>query len=570
MFGYDDLDGITFDGRHDVVFLQSNDVPEYSDDNESKNVTSSVTGGENRDSVDENICHTNGGGINDLISTDNEDHHLGNLQNTGRRNPFMEDNQWPSVAYTDNDPDHCIDFGIQMLECKYLKSTANGPVNPGDKPPQCGESITLWTPLQNNRSHPLESCPTQVGNSDKIVDSLYYEIFENDGRVLLSDCRQGQVMGLQPQQAIITSNRPSDSQSLPLTALRDSGESTRGESSHADSNPAMNRRDSLTRYSTRSNSKKGLRGAKTRFDKLLFKRAYSDEEGEANFEDFPLKERRELRSSKRIKNMKEEKERKFDRDNDREKEQTLGGNVDSGNSLVKGKRGKFNKAQNSRVWLPEEDELMIHLKEERKLSWEQIAMLIPRTTRNTCQMRYLRHYAYRNNPLDEPEARRLLECVRRDWENRWDRISANFDSSRSTGLRCQAQLMKILKFESDNSTFPEDSEVTSNLQPYYYQIRKHLKSVTCHTSKGLFSFDTVRDYSTRAQDWIRAHDYNDTELVSVYCNLRTAPSMLHLDVSSSQQTPPSLHTSSSCSNPTILSTNFTEDYISPLSDISSS
>ncbi|CDK29061.1 unnamed protein product [Kuraishia capsulata CBS 1993] len=113
------------------------------------------------------------------------------------------------------------------------------------------------------------------------------------------------------------------------------------------------------------------------------------------------------------------------------------------------------------TWTPEEDELLVHYKEELNFSWKYIARLIGKThSWQAVQMRYLRTHKPRNEVWTPADEARLVYMIKRDWDTRWKRISSdlgpafNFERCRDKAR----ELCNDMDSERQASLFQSDSD----------------------------------------------------------------------------------------------------------------
>ncbi|AOA64118.1 hypothetical protein PP7435_CHR3-0675 [Komagataella phaffii CBS 7435] len=96
-------------------------------------------------------------------------------------------------------------------------------------------------------------------------------------------------------------------------------------------------------------------------------------------------------------------------------------------------------------WTEEEDSLIIYYKEQMHYSWKSIAQLIGKThSWQAVQMRYLRTHKLRNANWSEKDEIRLINTIKKDWNNRWKRISSDLGPA-FTPERCQDKASKLVK-----------------------------------------------------------------------------------------------------------------------------
>lgn len=96
-------------------------------------------------------------------------------------------------------------------------------------------------------------------------------------------------------------------------------------------------------------------------------------------------------------------------------------------------------------WTKAENDAVVYYKEELKYSWKRIAkMLDNRHTWQSIQMRYLRNYKSRNEEWSKYMETRLIDAIRKDWENRWFRVAKSLGKD-FTAERCMSKNIEICK-----------------------------------------------------------------------------------------------------------------------------
>lgn len=108
------------------------------------------------------------------------------------------------------------------------------------------------------------------------------------------------------------------------------------------------------------------------------------------------------------------------------------------------KRGKTG-SKRVTLWTKAEDDAIVYYKEEMKYSWKKIEELLEKQhSWQAIQMRYLRNHKSRNDEWSRFMEIRLINAIRKDWENRWKRISA--DLGKDFGPeRCTTKNIEICK-----------------------------------------------------------------------------------------------------------------------------
>lgn len=99
-------------------------------------------------------------------------------------------------------------------------------------------------------------------------------------------------------------------------------------------------------------------------------------------------------------------------------------NTNSTNNEPSNKKAKTTSKKIS-SWTKAEDDAIVYYKEEMKYSWKKIEELLEQQhSWQAIQMRYLRNHKSRNDEWSRFMEIRLINLIRKDWENRWKRISA--------------------------------------------------------------------------------------------------------------------------------------------------
>jgi hypothetical protein len=99
----------------------------------------------------------------------------------------------------------------------------------------------------------------------------------------------------------------------------------------------------------------------------------------------------------------------------------------------------------TKEWTKSEDDAIVYYKEEMKYSWKRIEELLDnKHSWQAIQMRYLRNHKSRNDEWSRYMEVKLVNAIRKDWENRWKRISA--DLGKDFGPeRCVTKNIEICK-----------------------------------------------------------------------------------------------------------------------------
>lgn len=126
-----------------------------------------------------------------------------------------------------------------------------------------------------------------------------------------------------------------------------------------------------------------------------------------------------------------------DNENDDESGEGEGGAYKKNKSLAAGRKVSS--------WTKVEDDAIVYYKEEMKYSWKKIEELLEKKhSWQAIQMRYLRNHKSRNDEWSRYMEIKLINAIRKDWENRWKRISADLGKEFGTE-RCTTKNIEICK-----------------------------------------------------------------------------------------------------------------------------
>lgn len=109
------------------------------------------------------------------------------------------------------------------------------------------------------------------------------------------------------------------------------------------------------------------------------------------------------------------------------------------------KRQKTSSTRKALSWTKAEDDAIVYYKEEMKYSWRKIEELLEKKhSWQAIQMRYLRNHKSRNDEWSRFMEIKLINLIRKDWENRWKRIGADLGRDFSAE-RCITKNIEICK-----------------------------------------------------------------------------------------------------------------------------
>lgn len=144
--------------------------------------------------------------------------------------------------------------------------------------------------------------------------------------------------------------------------------------------------------------------------------------------------------------------------------------ISSQSPLKKDSRKKHKTDRKVVDWSKEEDDAIVYYKEEMKYSWKRIEELLDnKHSWQAIQMRYLRNHKSRNEEWSKFMEIKLINAVRKDWENRWKRISVDLGKY-FTPDRCLTKNIDICKkIETDYYThiFKNKDFTTAYLNPLH-------------------------------------------------------------------------------------------------------
>lgn len=154
----------------------------------------------------------------------------------------------------------------------------------------------------------------------------------------------------------------------------------------------------------------------------------------------------------------------------------------SGISVVSQKRdsessqsspSKRRKRGSTTPWTKTEDDAVVYYKEEMLYSWKRIEELLEhRHSWQAIQMRYLRNHKSRNEEWSRYMEIKLVNAVRKDWENRWKRIAEELGNDFSPE-RCFTKNVEVCqKMERPYfATMFENKEVLAGYHNPFHDIK---------------------------------------------------------------------------------------------------
>lgn len=186
---------------------------------------------------------------------------------------------------------------------------------------------------------------------------------------------------------------------------------------------------------------------------------------------------------------------------------------DDGNDVAEAPKPKKNKAGRRPInrqvceWTKSEDDAIVYYKEEMKYSWKKIEELLDQKhSWQAIQMRYLRNHKSRNEEWSRFMEIKLINAVRKDWENRWKRISN--DLGKDFGIeRCinkNIEICKKMELPYYNNVF-NNKDITQGYENQFHDIKDseaHKKLLLVYM--GLDSI-TYEDSDDEAGDFKNDH-----------------------------------------------------------------
>lgn len=125
------------------------------------------------------------------------------------------------------------------------------------------------------------------------------------------------------------------------------------------------------------------------------------------------------------------------------------------------------------TWTKAEDDAIVYYKEEMKYSWKKIEELLEnKHSWQAIQMRYLRNHKSRNDEWSRYMELKLINAIRKDWENRWKRIAVDLGKDFSTE-RCitkNVEICKKMELPYYNTVF-KNKEITQGYKNQFNDIK---------------------------------------------------------------------------------------------------
>ncbi|GMM29567.1 hypothetical protein DAMA08_023120 [Martiniozyma asiatica (nom. inval.)] len=167
------------------------------------------------------------------------------------------------------------------------------------------------------------------------------------------------------------------------------------------------------------------------------------------------------------------------------------------------KRPKLHQGKKVYAWTRAEDEAIVYYKEEMKYSWKKIEQeLAGRHSWQAIQMRYLRNHKSRNDEWSRFMEIKLINAIRKDWENRWKRIGQEL--GRDFGAeRCITKNMEICKkmeMPYYSQVF-QNKEITTGYKNPFNDIKDaeaHKKLMLVYMGLDAISYEDSDDEKTEA------------------------------------------------------------------------
>lgn len=169
-----------------------------------------------------------------------------------------------------------------------------------------------------------------------------------------------------------------------------------------------------------------------------------------------------------------------------------------GDSNLAVKRPKLSKKRRIYSWTKEEDEMIVYFKEDQKYSWKKIEEQLDfRHTWQAIQMRYLRNHKSRNEEWSRFMEVKMINAIRKDWENRWKRIGIELgrDFSPERCVQKNMELCKRMEMEYVKSIF-QNKEITSGYSNPFNDISNaeaHKKLMLVYMGLDSISYDESDD-----------------------------------------------------------------------------
>lgn len=145
-------------------------------------------------------------------------------------------------------------------------------------------------------------------------------------------------------------------------------------------------------------------------------------------------------------------------------------------------------------WTKNEDDAIVYYKEEMRYSWKRIEELLNhRHSWQAIQMRYLRNHKSRNEEWSRYMEIKLINVIRKDWENRWKRISNELgkDFSVERCLNKNIEICKKMEIPYYASVF-KNKEITAGYANPFHDIKdaeQHKKLMLVYMGLDSISYE---------------------------------------------------------------------------------
>ncbi|QPG73724.1 hypothetical protein FOA43_001037 [Brettanomyces nanus] len=149
-------------------------------------------------------------------------------------------------------------------------------------------------------------------------------------------------------------------------------------------------------------------------------------------------------------------------------------------------------------WSKTEDDAIVYYKEEMKYSWKRIEELLKhRHSWQAIQMRYLRNHKSRNEEWSRYMEIKLINNIRKDWENRWRRISADLgkDFSVERCMNKNIEICKKMEIPYYSSVF-ENKDITQGYENPFHDIKdpeQHKKLMLVYMGLDSISYEDAEE-----------------------------------------------------------------------------
>ncbi|VEU22596.1 DEKNAAC103373 [Brettanomyces naardenensis] len=156
-------------------------------------------------------------------------------------------------------------------------------------------------------------------------------------------------------------------------------------------------------------------------------------------------------------------------------------------------------------WNKTEDDAIVYYKEEMKYSWKRIEELLKgRHSWQAIQMRYLRNHKSRNEEWSRYMEIKLINHIRKDWENRWKRISQELgkDFSVERCVNKNVEICKKMEMPYYASVF-ENKEITAGYDNPFHDIKdpeQHKKLMLVYMGLDSISYEDSDNEAATANE----------------------------------------------------------------------